>query len=266
MKIGLVQFQSSSDLENNLERMGEMTKTLKNQGADVVVFPEMAYLTGNSSVWSSKVNQYQNILMKLQEVAATYKVFLLPGSLREPSKEKGKFYNSLSVINPYGQVVATYRKIFLFKANLPDRNYDEAKYCSAGTEIVVTPEPCHFGLSICYDLRFPELFRKLKTKGAKIIFLPSAFTVPTGQAHWKTLVTARAIENQVFMVAPGQTGINGEGNETYGHSLVVAPWGEVLCEMGSGEGWQTVNIDISQIDQAKARVDAEASRRNDLFG
>lgn len=265
MKIGLVQFQSSSNLEDNIERMTDMTKALKAQGADVVVFPEMAYLTGNSSIWTPKVNQYQNILMKLQEVAASCKVFLLPGSLREPAKEKGKFYNSLSVINPYGQVVATYRKVFLFKANLPDKNYDESKYCAAGTELVVTPEPCNFGLSICYDLRFPELFRRLKSKGAKVVFLPSAFTVSTGKAHWKTLVTARAIENQVFMVAPGQTGINGEGNETYGHSLVVAPWGEVLCEMGNEEGFQTVDLDISLIDQAKSKVDSEASRRNDLF-
>ncbi len=265
MKIGLVQYHSSVHLEENIERMTEMTKALKAQGADVVVFPEMAYLSGNSSVWSSKVNQYQNILMKLQEVAASCKVFLLPGTLREPSKEKGKFYNSLSIINPYGQVVATYRKIFLFKANLPDKNYDESKYCSPGSDLVVTPEPCNFGLSICYDLRFPELFRKLKAKGAKIIFLPSAFTVPTGKAHWKTLVTARAIENQVFIVAPGQTGVNGDGNETYGHSLVVGPWGEVLCEMGSEEGYTTVDIDLNLIDLAKSKVDAEASKRNDLF-
>ncbi len=255
MKIGLVQFQSSADLEVNLNKMVEMTTALKSMGAEVVVFPEMAYLTGSSSVWSPKVNQYQSILMKLQELAAACKVVLIPGTLREPSKEKGKFHNSLPVINPYGQIVATYRKIHLFKANLPDRSYDEGKYCAPGTDTCVLESPYQFGLATCFDLRFPDQFSKLRAQGAKIIFLPSSFTVPTGKSHWKTLVSARAIENQVFMVAPGQVGVNGEGAETYGHSLVVGPWGDILCEMGNEEGYECVDLDLTQIDSAKSRID-----------
>jgi nitrilase len=193
----------------------------------------------------------------------------LPGSLREPApkgENAERYYNTLPAIGPDGKLLASYRKVFLFRANLPDRSYFEGQHCEAGdTPTTFVADGVTFGLTICYDLRFPELFRALRKRGAQAIVLPASFTVPTGTAHWEILLRARAIENQVFLLAPAQTGENGDRAATYGHSLVVGPWGDKLAERPSGEGTLFADVDPARIAEAASRVDAWQSRREDLF-
>lgn len=266
-KVAIAQLTSSSDLDANLKRMREIAETAAKQGAKVLAFPEMASFMGRVAEWRGVLNRYEEQLDLFGQWAKELGMFLLPGTLREPVRgDKDRYFNTLALIGPQGKVVAKYRKIFLFKAKLPDRDYDESEHCEAG-QLVVTVEASGavLGLGVCYDLRFPELFRALKEKGAQIIFLPSAFTVPTGEAHWHTLIRARAIENQVFVVAPAQTGKLGDGRDTYGHSLVVAPWGEIVADLGIAQTLRVVDLDVAAIEAAAKRVDCWGSRRAELF-
>jgi predicted amidohydrolase len=188
--------------------------------------------------------------------------------LREPVARGGhRFSNTLPVFDATGKKIASYRKIFLFRANLPDdRVYEEKTHTDPGGEVVtLTLGGLTLGLSICFDLRFPELYRSLRRRGAQLFLVPSAFTVPTGKAHWETLLRARAIENQAFVAAPAQTGLVGEGKATHGHSLVLSPWGEKLAELPAGEGVLIADIDTTLIAEAESRVAAWSSRRDDLF-
>ncbi len=236
-------------------------------GAKLVVFPEHVCLYSERKIWLDAILRFQELLGRYSQWAKAHGVFLIPGSLREPVKgQPQRFYNTLPVFGPNGAEIARYRKIFLFQARLPDRVYKEADDCEAGNEVVVAPLEGHkVGLSICYDLRFPELFRALKKRGASIVVLPSAFTVPTGEAHWDTLTRARAIENQVFLLAPGQVGVLGNGAATYGHSRILSPWGETLAEVTGGEGIAVADLNPELLDSARSKVDAWASRQDGLF-
>jgi len=260
VKIAMAQLTSGADLEQNLAKMRGMTETAAKAGAEIVVFPEMAYFMGPRDLCVPIVPRYLEILGRFREWAEEFKITLLPGSLREPGDARS--YNSLPAISSSGEVLATYRKVFLFKANMPDRSYDEGEHCLAGKAATAVG---NLGLAICYDLRFPELFRHLKKQGAEILIVPSAFTVPTGQAHWSVLLRARAIENQCFVVAPAQTGKLGDGRVTYGHSQIISPWGEVLADLGEKEEVTTITLEMDALSQARAKVDAWASRREDLF-
>lgn len=266
MKVSLVQLTSSNDLDANLRRMHELTREAARDGARIVVFPELAYFMGKQPEWTPLVPRYQEILHTFATWAKESGVYLLPGSMREPTDGPGRYFNTLPVIDPHGEVIASYRKIHLFRANLPDRVYSEGLYSDAGTQTAVFEvDGLKIGLAICYDLRFPELFRSLRAQGAQAFLLPASFTVPTGTAHWEVLLRARAIENQVFVLAPGQTGQVGDGAHTFGHTIAIAPWGEVLAVKADGEGLLTVDIEPSRIGEAAARVDCWRSRRDELF-
>ena len=264
---------SLADPERNLAEMEGLVARAKGQGAEAIAFPEMAYLMGGTKDWVPWVPRYRELLERFAGWARRHKLLLLPGSLREPVPgHPDRYYNTLPLFAPDGSLVTQYRKLYLFKASLPDRNYDEGQHCTAGDEIVVaetehlTPEtPLTLGLSICFDLRFPELFRALKRRGAQVVVVPAAFTVPTGRAHWEVLLRARAIENQCFIVAPAQTGTVGEGKATYGHSLVVAPWGEILADLGDAPGLAVVPLDLAKIAEARGRVGAWPTPRPDVL-
>lgn len=267
LKVAIAQIQSTERLEYNLAQMKSFVKQAHSKGAGIIAFPEMAYLTGKPEVWRSVVGSFRELLKQFSGWAKQYAICLIPGSLREPiAGVKDRIYNTLPVFNSEGRLVAVYRKIFLFKAKLPDKDYDETSYCNPGDRPMVgNAGGIRIGVSICYDLRFPELYRALKKKRAQIAMVPSAFTVPTGRAHWHVLLRARAIENQFFVVAPGQMGRSGDGSEKFGHSLIVSPWGEVLLDMENEEGVGICNLDLSAITKAQSKVDAWASRREDVF-
>lgn len=267
MRVAIGQFTSSNQLEQNLARMRALTEEAARGGAEILAFPEMAYFMGPQIEWQPLIPRYSELLATFASWAKEFGLYFFPGSLREPSPSQGRYYNTLPALGTNGELLGAYRKIFLFRANLPDRVYSESLFCEAGKETLVTlgPGGVSIGSAICYDLRFPELFRTLRAKGAQLILLPASFTVPTGTAHWEILLRARAIENQVFVLAPGQTGIVGDGAKTYGHSLVIAPWGEKLAEKPEGEGLIFADLNLKQLSEAAARVDCWRSKRDDLF-
>ncbi|MSP18913.1 MAG: hypothetical protein EXR74_05020 [Bdellovibrionales bacterium] len=266
MKIAIAQITAHADFEKNFKTMQSLVIQAKTQGAELICFPEMAYFSGKAAANKMIGDNYKRLLERFSDLAATHAIAIIPGTLREPSIQEGKFFNTLSFIDDKGTVLATYRKIFLYQAMLADRNYDETQYSTAGSELVTFGwKGIQFGFAICFDLRFPELFRGLKNRGAEVIFLPSAFTVPTGRAHWEILIRARAIENQFFMLAPGLTGTSGDGSLKYGHSLAIAPWGEILLDLQETEAVTTVEINPSLITEAEGRVPAWKCRRDNLF-
>jgi deaminated glutathione amidase len=267
MKIAMVQMQSTNQLLINLNKMKRWVEKASDDGAELIVFPEMAYLTGSPKDWQPQLPKYEDLLQEFKDWAKAFKIGIVPGTVREPVKSNpSRFFNALVYIPKHGQVVAKYRKIFLYRAKMADRSYNEPEHCEPGaTAAVHESQDLCLGFAICFDLRFPEMFRSLKKLGAEVVLLPSAFTVPTGQAHWVTLIRARAIENQIFIVAPGLVGTSGDGAKTYGHSLIVNPWGEVVSEMQDEEGMVIADIQKSQISEAGSRVNAWESRREDIF-
>ncbi len=266
-KIAVIQMTSSANLEENLRLMESRVKEAAQAGAYLVAFPEMAYFIGPQIQSLATVDKFEPIFERFSKWAQDYEIAVLPGSVREPvPNSPGRYFNTLPVFSVEGTPTAYYRKIHLFRATLGEHNYFEGHYCEAGSDIVVTEiAGMKVGLAICFDLRFPELFRALKKRGAEVVILPSAFTAPTGQAHWETLIRARAIENQFFMVAPGQTGITGENKPTYGHSMVVGPWGETVGELQSDPDILFVDIDTAKIAECSAKVSAWECQNSDLL-
>jgi len=163
---------------------------------------------------------------------------------------------------PDGELLGVYRKIHLFDVDLPGATHRESSRVAAGSELVVAKtEACTLGLSVCYDVRFPELYRVLADRGAQLLLVPSAFTVPTGRDHWEVLLRARAIENQCFVVASAQFGEHGATRRTYGRSMIVDPWGTVLCTAPDGEGVATAELDFARQTEVRQRLPALRHRR-----
>ncbi len=266
-QIALVQMTSSANLNENLELMEKSVKKAAQAGAYLVIFPEMAYLIGSQADAIASTENFESIFEKFSRWSQDYEIALIPGTVREPVPgSPGRYFNLLPVFSVEGVPMAYYRKLHLFRAHLGDTDYFEGRYCEAGSDIVVAEiAGMQVGLSICFDLRFPELFRALKKRRADLVVLPSSFTVPTGQAHWETLIRARAIENQFFIAAPGQTGTTGDGKATYGHSLVVGPWGEKEGELKEDPGMLVVDIDTTKIAACAEKVAAWESQRSDLL-
>jgi predicted amidohydrolase len=204
------------------------------------------------------------LVTSYRELALRHGIWLLLGSFAELTADPNRLHNTSVLIDAQGMIRAVYRKIHLFDASPPDGvPYRESDTVTAGQEVVTADSPWgRLGLSICYDVRFPELYRQLSSRGATLLTVPSAFTVPTGRAHWEVLLRARAIENLAFVVAPAQVGDHGHGRKSYGHSMIVSPWGEVLAE-GEGDAPGVIVADISSdaIDKARAMIPALSHRR-----
>jgi deaminated glutathione amidase len=266
ISVALVQMTSGANADRNLIVMEKLARRAAKAGAAWIQFPEMAYLMSGKASWRREVERFSYYMGIFQNWAADLGVVLVPGTVREPSPMRGHYYNSLPVLGPDGKPLCIYRKIHLFQANLPDRRYNEAAYTTEGKEaVVVDIHGVKLGLSVCFDLRFPELFRELKKRGAQIITVPSAFVHLTGKAHWEVLLRARAIENQVFILAPNQTGKVGTGSKTFGHTMAISPWGEVIAQKKSGVSALMAQINLSDLEKVTHRVDAWACRRPDLF-
>jgi len=263
----MIQIQSSDTLEKNLEKMKQFVVKAKEQGSHLAVFPEMAYFTSKQEGTLKVIPKYAELCQLFQSWAQEHQIALIPGTLREPVPgEQNRFFNTLLFIGPDGRLMGKYQKIFRFKANLPHHTYDEGRFCEAGKKTVV----CNFmgwtlGFAICFDLRFPELFRSLRKQGARVFILPAAFTVPTGEAHWEVLLRARAIENQSYLIAPDQTLMSGEGLPQYGHSLAVGPWGEILASQKTDEGMSLIELSHDKVQAVESKVAAWESRNEALF-
>lgn len=252
MRVAAIQMASGSNIKGNLIEAEKLIGRAVADGAELVVLPENFGLIGIKSedvVKNCEQPGSGMIQDFLSQQSSLHKIIIAGGTLPLASSDDTHYRNTLMVYNQQGNNIARYDKIHLFDVSLPedDEQYNESAVIEAGDDIVVVDVgPFKMGLAICYDLRFPEQFRELVSKGAEVIVLPSAFTAATGKAHWHTLVKARAIENLCFIVASAQGGYHVNGRETYGHSLIVAPWGNVLDEIESGSGYAISDIDLTQ--------------------
>jgi predicted amidohydrolase len=276
--VGAVQMTSSDNVETNLECAGELVREAASAGALLVGLPEnFAYLGDDRDHRLSIAEVLPApdptgttgapvggpILSAMRELARGAGTWLLLGGFPERT-EGTRIRNSAILLDPGGAVVAVYRKIHLFDVDVPGgKRYRESESIEPGAaEPVVAQTPWGgLGLSICYDLRFPELYRALAGRGARIVAVPSAFTLETGKDHWHALLRARAIENQLYVFAPAQFGAHGPTRRSYGHALVVDPWGVVIAECGDHEGVALAQIDLGYQDQVRAALPCLSHRR-----
>lgn len=237
-KVAAVQMASGPNVAGNLKEAGRLIEMAVQQGARLVVLPEFFAIMGMNETDKLAVCEQPGsgqIQSFLSETARKHKVWLVGGSIPLAAAVPNKVRNSCLVYNELGEQVARYDEIHLFNLDLGNEQYHEADTIEAGDQVVVVDSPFgRIGLAVCYDLRFPELFRAMKD--VNIIVLPAAFTATTGKVHWEPLVRARAIENLSYFIAAAQGGYHVNGRQTHGHSMVVDPWGRVLDELGHGSG------------------------------
>lgn len=249
-KIAAVQMASGPNVNANLIEAGRLIRMAADAGAGLVVLPENFALMGLSEQDKVNVREQdgQGVIQDfLSETALKNGVWLVAGTIPLEATEEGKVRGSCLLLDDRGQRVARYDKIHLFDVNIPEtgENYNESETIESGDNVVVTDTPFgRLGLAVCYDLRFPELFRKMSDQGVQIITLPSAFTAITGSAHWEVLVRARAIENMCYVAASAQGGYHVSGRETYGNSMIVNPWGVIIDRLEHGSGFVIANVDL----------------------
>ena len=259
-----VQMLATSDKETNLGEAEGWIRRAHAEGARLVVLPEVFNWRGRGKDTAVNAEPVPGpSTERMSALAAELGLYLLAGSILEAADSEGRAYNTSVLIGPGTGIIAKYRKIHLFDVDIEgEAPIRESEFRRPGDAVVVADTPlCPMGLSVCYDLRFPELYRRLTTAGARIIFVPSVFTVPTGRAHWETLLRARAIENQVYIIAPDQTGDHPASMSAYGHSMIVDPWGKVIAEAGTEPGLVLATIDLDHLENVRSRLPALDHRR-----
>jgi predicted amidohydrolase len=256
MKISLIQVNSTKDIDKNLNQVYNFIQESSKFNPDIIALPEcFAYMIREGTKPNVNHNLFNQVISDLSSLGKEYNTFILAGTLPEPVENEDKFYNTSVLLNKEGKTVAKYRKIHLFDIIQEKKSLQESKYIKAGKEIITTKiEGYNFGFSICYDLRFPELYRKLTDLGVDAVFVPSAFTMRTGKDHWETLLRARAIENLMYVIAPAQTGWHDDSRESYGHSMVVDPWGTIVSQKAYGEGVLNVEIDMNIVNNIRKQI------------
>lgn len=259
LRIGLVQTTTGLDPAAEAERLGAAIARLGADGAQLIFTPEMSGLLDRDRARAAgniRAEADDPVLAAVRAAAARHRVWVSLGSLALRNEADGRLVNRGFLIDAAGQVRARYDKIHLFDVELGGgETYRESAAYRPGERAVVADTPWGgLGLTICYDLRFPALHAALARAGAAMLAVPAAFTRPTGAAHWEVLLRARAIETGCFVVAAAQTGIHADGRATWGHSMVVGPWGEVLLDMGDVPGEAVVDIDLAEVAKARGRV------------
>ncbi len=249
-KVSCVQIASGPNIEANLLEVGKYIEESKELGADIVILPEnfammaakdLDYLDIKENFGSGKIQDF------ISNLAEKNDIWIVAGTIPIKSDSEEKVYSACIVFDNNGNIISSYNKIHLFDVNLVESNeqYNESDIYLHGDSIVAVDTPfCKIGLSICYDLRFPELFRNLSNLDVDLICMPAAFTAITGKAHWEHLIKSRAIENLVYFAASAQGGYHVSGRETYGHSMIINPWGETLSIIKNGSGIIVSDIDL----------------------
>lgn len=260
----VAQMSSGSDRDTNLRRAGELVRDAAARGARLVVLPEVFSWRGTRSGDAPVAESIPGPTTRtMAALARELGIFLCMGSILESATDDARPYNTSCLLDPAGEIIARYRKIHLFDVALPGRvAVEESATRSPGDATVVVPTPlATLGCSVCYDLRFPELYRALARDGAEVLLVPSAFTFPTGAAHWDVLCRARAVENQCFLLAANQVGPSPHGHRDYGNSLIVDPWGTVLARAGDDEGIAVAELDGAVLARVRRELPALAHRR-----
>jgi predicted amidohydrolase len=280
VRAAAIQMTSSDDVTANLEAVRRLVRRAAGRGADLVGLPEnFAFLGSDRDHRLSIAERLPPgldpagggasqappgpILAAMQALARETQVSLLLGGFPEATAAGDRIYNTCLVLGPDGGLLGRYRKIHLFDVDLPGgARFRESDSVEPGAHATVVELPWgKLGLSVCYDLRFPELYRRLVEGGARVLAIPAAFTAETGKDHWQVLLRARAIENQAFVFAPAQVGHHGGNRRSYGHALIADPWGVVLAECGEGEGVAFAELDLAYQDDVRARLPCLLHRR-----
>lgn len=274
MKVGLVQMTSVNDKEANFRKNAEIAREAAEKGCALLCFPEcFSFIGARPGEAQAAAEELSGpTVAKYRALAKEQGLWLSLGGFQEKGpadSEEGKIYNTHLVISAAGEVAATYRKIHLF--DVPMTGLVESKQSLPGETLVACDSPAgRLGLTVCYDVRFPELYQKLTfLHGARVLLVPSAFAMKTGEAHWETLLKCRAIENQCYVLAAAQVGQHNEdGNkrQSWGHSLAIDPWGKILVDMCSRTGLAVVEIDPQLIKTTRDNMPMHAHRRYDLYG
>ena len=259
LQAACMQLCSSDDVTQNLQRITQLIAKHA-QPIDVLLLPENATLiTADNQLkhHHAQANEYKKILQYFSQLAKKHQLWLIAGSLLiQDEHNPDKYFNHNPVFSPDGKLVSAYNKMHLFDVDLGSESWQESAHISAGgsPETVALNQDWNVGLSICYDLRFPELYRQYSQQGCNILSIPAAFTVPTGKAHWDTLLKARAIENQAYVLAAGQVGHHTDGRQTYGHSCIINPWGETLTSLHKDEGIISATLDAHFLQDLQQRM------------
>jgi predicted amidohydrolase len=264
MRAAAVQLNSNEDKARNLAQADELTRAAAADGAELVVLPEKFNVLGTHEHYAEGAETLDGPTIGwARATAAELGIDLVAGSIVERREGREKLSNTCVHVGPDGDIRGVYRKIHMFDVVVGDVEYRESESEEPGADIVLSElgDGEHVGLAVCYDLRFPELFRILAVRGATVITLPAAFTKVTGQAHWEILVRARAIENQTFMVAAGQVGVHPEGKESWGHSMIVDPWGDILALVEQdGPGFCSAELDFTRQAEVREKLPSLANR------
>jgi nitrilase len=267
MKVAAIQMTSTRDVQANLREADRLLADAARLGAQLAVLPEnFSFLGATDADRVAAVEAFGDgpAQQFLADAARRYELWLVGGTI--PIRSDGERASSRSLlVDPDGRVAAHYDKIHLFDVDVPGKaneRYAESATTLAGTRVVTAATPMgRIGMTVCYDIRFPALFHRLSVLGCDILVVPAAFTVPTGEVHWRPLLTARAVESLVYVVAAGQWGEHAGGRKTYGHSLVLGPWGELLGELPSGPGAVCVDLDMIRLAELRQRFPTVQHRR-----
>ena len=274
MRAAAVQLTSNQDKDRNLEVADRLTRAAAADGAELVLLPEKFNVLGSAEDYLREAETLDGPTIGwAREAARDLGIDLVAGSITERREGREKLSNTSVHVGPDGELRAVYRKIHMFDVEVGGQVYRESEAEEPGDEIVLseTETGLPLGLTVCYDLRFPELYRILAVRGARIVTLPAAFTKVTGAVHWEILIRARAIENQAFVVASNQIGLHPEDKESYGGSLIVDPWGEVLARAPDsvdgpvGESFIAADLDLERQDEVRMKLPSLANRMGEAY-
>jgi predicted amidohydrolase len=268
LRVALVQLEARDDVADNLARASALAAEAA-VGSDLVILPEYVQHRGSAAGFRASAAPVPGpMTAPFAAVAAAHNCWVLAGSLAETSGDPARPYNTAALFNRSGELAARYRKLHLFDVSVDDgpSDLESARVTPGDRAVVASVDGVGLGLSICYDLRFPELFRALSLAGASMLALPAVFTSRTGRDHWEPLVRARAIENGAFVLAAGACGAGGPGAiPAWGHSMVVDPWGRVIAEAGDDEAIVRAQLDLGLVAAARRQIPALANRRPDAL-
>jgi predicted amidohydrolase len=264
LTVAAVQLNATGDKAANIARAAELVAEAAGRGARVVLLPEKWTGFGSPEILRACAERLDDgdSVAAMRGWAREHGIHLIGGSITERADGADKLFNTCVAVDPHGDVAAVYRKIHLFDVDVGGQRYRESDLEEGGEEIVtVEVDRWIVGLSICYDVRFPELYRILALRGTEVIVVPAAFTAVTGRDHWELLLRARAVENQAFLVAAGDWGEHPGGKRTHGHSMVVDPWGTILASRPDGDGVVVARLDPQRLEEIRATLPALANRR-----
>lgn len=264
MICAVLQTQTNEDRQANLEIAANLLAQAKDAGAKLAVLPEhFSYLADMSQMPAAAQPLRGPVVQFLSEQAKKLDMWIVGGSFAQRARGSGRVYNTCPILDNQGRLQAYYQKIHRFDLDLKGQaKWEESRYVRAGRRVVTVKTPVGLlGLSICYDLRFPELYRRLRLKGAMALAAPAAFTKSTGQDHWELLVRTRAVENACYVLAAAQWGPHGGGRESWGQSMIVGPWGEIVAQCEPGVGLALCDVTPERVAEARRRLDSTAHAR-----